>query len=107
MGQEQENQGSIHHSSVWGFLNNEVETLIQNLGIADVADEPIRILSGGQQRRVAIARALIQKPGLIVADEFLGELDLDNIESIIEMLRSQLTNLGATLVMVEHPRKYC
>ena len=83
-------------------MNNEVETLIQNLGIADVADEPIRILSGGQQRRVAIARALIQKPGLIVADEFLGELDLDNIESIIEMLRSQLTNLGATLVMVEH-----
>ena len=45
---------------------------------------------------------MIQKPGLIVADEFLGELDLDNIESIIEMLRSQLTNLDATLVMVEH-----
>jgi ABC-type phosphate/phosphonate transport system ATPase subunit len=83
-------------------LNNEVESLIQNLGIEDIADEPVRILSGGQQRRVAIARALIQKPGLIVADEFLGELDLDNIESIIEMLRLQLTNLNATLVMVEH-----
>ena len=91
--------------SLGDSLNNEVETLIQNLGIADVADEPIRILSGGQQRRVAIARALIQKPRLIVADEFLGELDLDNIESIIEMLRSQLTNLGATLVMVEHQEK--
>ena len=42
------------------------DQLFQKLGISEIADEPVRILSGGQQRRVAIARALIQKPKLIV-----------------------------------------
>ena len=83
-------------------LNEEVDQLFAKLGISEIADEPVRILSGGQQRRVAIARALIQKPKLIVADEFLGELDVDNIDSIIEILETQLNEIDATLVMVEH-----
>ena len=83
-------------------LNTEIDEILNNLGIAEVSDEPVRILSGGQQRRVAIARALIQRPKLIIADEFLGELDSENIESIVELLEVQLSEIGATLVMVEH-----
>lgn len=83
-------------------LNSEIDELVKNLDIGEVSNEPVRILSGGQQRRVAIARALIQKPKLLVADEFLGELDAENIKSIIELLENQLTEIGATLVMVEH-----
>ena len=83
-------------------LRKEAETLIMKLGIREVLDEPVRILSGGQQRRVAIARSLIQKPKLILADEFLGELDVENVESIIGILEKQLTQTGTTLVMVEH-----
>ena len=83
-------------------LRKEAETLIMKLGIREVLDEPVRILSGGQQRRVAIARSLIQKPKLILADEFLGELDVENVESIIGILEKQLTQIGTTLVMVEH-----
>ena len=84
------------------LLNKEIDELLKNLGLAEVSDEPVRILSGGQQRRVAIARALIQRPKLIIADEFLGELDAENIESIVELLEVQLSEIGATLVMVEH-----
>ena len=62
----------------------------------------MRILSGGQQRRVAIARALVQRPKLILADEFLGELDKDNVESIIKATKSLVSEIGATLIMVEH-----
>ena len=83
-------------------LNTEIDEILNNLGIAEVSDEPVRILSGGQQRRVAIARALIQRPKLIIADEFLGELDAENIESIVDLLEVQLSEIGATLVMVEH-----
>ena len=83
-------------------LNNEVDQLFQKLGLSEIANDPVRILSGGQQRRVAIARALIQKPKLIVADEFLGELDVDNIDSIIEILETQISEINATLIMVEH-----
>ena len=41
-------------------LNTEIDEILNNLGIAEVSDEPVKILSGGQQRRVAIARALIK-----------------------------------------------
>ena len=66
------------------------------------SNNPVRILSGGQQRRVAIARALVQRPKLILADEFLGELDKENVESIIKATKSLVSEIGATLIMVEH-----
>ena len=75
---------------------------MKSLNIEDLASHPVRILSGGQQRRVAIARTLIQKPQLILADEFLGELDSENVKSIVEATKKIVKDLGATLLMVEH-----
>ena len=83
-------------------LRTDIENAMESLNIQDLADLPVRILSGGQQRRVAIARTLIQKPQLILADEFLGELDSENVKSIVEATQKAVTELGATLLMVEH-----
>ena len=83
-------------------LNSDVDSALTSLGIEVFSKYPVRILSGGQQRRVAIARALVQKPKLILADEFLGELDKDNVESIIVATKSLISEIGATLIMVEH-----
>lgn len=83
-------------------LNSDVDSALTSLGIEVFSKNPVRILSGGQQRRVAIARALVQRPKLILADEFLGELDKDNVESIIEATKSLVSEISATLIMVEH-----
>ena len=83
-------------------LNSDVDSALTSLGIEVFSKSPVRILSGGQQRRVAIARALVQRPKLILADEFLGELDKENVESIIEATKSLVSDIGATLIMVEH-----
>ena len=83
-------------------LTKEVDNILQKLGISEISDEPVRILSGGQQRRVAIARALIQKPKLIVADEFLGELDEDNIELVLSSIKQMLEANNSAILMVEH-----
>ena len=50
------------------------------MDLSDKIDEPVKRLSGGQQRRVAIARTMAQGPELILADEFLSELDDKTVE---------------------------
>ena len=85
-----------------GDLDSDIDSALTSLGIDEYSKNPVRILSGGQQRRVAIARALVQRPKLILADEFLGELDNENVKSIIEATKSLISEIGATLIMVEH-----
>lgn len=83
-------------------LRNEVFNAIEILGISQHLNDPVRILSGGQQRRVATARALAQKPRLILADEFLGELDDDNVDIVLSVVKQMVEEEGTALVMVEH-----
>jgi ABC-type Mn2+/Zn2+ transport system ATPase subunit len=80
---------------------NRVEEAVKALGIEDKLKEPVRRLSGGQLRRVATARALAQRPQLLLADEFLSELDHQNVEVVIEAVQ-QLLKDGTSIIMVEH-----
>ncbi len=59
-------------------------------------------LSGGEQQRVAIARALISQPAIILADEPTGNLDTDNSDAVLEMLRHASKETGQTVLMITH-----
>ncbi|MFD9306004.1 ABC transporter ATP-binding protein [Streptomyces sp. NPDC060048] len=59
-------------------------------------------LSGGQQQRVAIARALVTRPDVVFADEPTGALDTTTAAEVLDLLRSAVDSLGATVVMVTH-----
>lgn len=75
---------------------------IAQLGLEGKLHAPIRKLSGGQQRRVATARALAQRPRVLLADEFLGELDPATMESVRSAVMDYVTSQQSSMLMVEH-----
>ena len=75
---------------------------IRRMGLSEKLYEPIRRLSGGQQRRVAIARAIAQSPKIILADEFLSELDEKTLEMVKTEVVEFVRNESSTLIVVEH-----
>jgi len=59
-------------------------------------------LSGGEQQRVALARALVNKPAIVLADEPTGNLDTENSDIVLKMLRHSNRELGQTVLMITH-----
>lgn len=88
--------------SWWSERNKRVLSCVAAMGISEKIREPVRRLSGGQQRRVATARTLAQRPKLILADEFLSELDDDNITAVLDAVKAYIEDSGAAMILVEH-----
>ncbi|HEY1939867.1 MAG TPA: ABC transporter ATP-binding protein [Candidatus Angelobacter sp.] len=78
------------------------DQVTQMLGIAARLDHRPSELSGGEQQRVALARALVNGPSLILADEPTGNLDSQNSEIVLSMLRDANKKFGQTVLMITH-----
>jgi putative ABC transport system ATP-binding protein len=79
-----------------------LDFLVAHLGIGDRLSHRPNQLSGGQQQRVACARALINRPDLVFADEPTGNLDSNSSTEMLQFLRTTVTELGQSIVMVTH-----
>lgn len=79
----------------------EAKRLLEQVGIADLADAYPNELSGGEVRRLAIARALVMKPPIILADEPTGDLDDENTQAVLQLFRDLADN-GAAVLLVTH-----
>ena len=75
------------------------------VGLGDCARRYPEELSGGEQQRIAIARALVHEPGLVLADEPTGNLDLETATEVIGLLDRLCRETGTTLVMATHSRE--
>lgn len=81
---------------------NRLNELADRTGIAALLDRPIQKLSQGEQQRVAICRALITQPKIVLADEPTGNLDPENKQVIVDLLKQQAAATGSILIMVTH-----
>jgi putative ABC transport system ATP-binding protein len=84
-----------------GDPDERADYLLEQTGIARLAQSYPAQLSGGEQRRVSIARSLINEPKLIVADEPTGDLDPQTAEEILGLF-SQVSGTGAAVILVTH-----
>ncbi len=76
--------------------------VLDELGLSEFADRRPNELSGGQQQRVAVARAVASKPKLILADEPTANLDGENAETLLAMMRRLNSEHGITFVFSTH-----
>ena len=79
-------------------------SLLEEFGIAHLADQYPQNLSGGENHRVLIARALINNPKIILADEATDSIDSERTEEIIKIFRI-LANQGKIVILVSHDKE--
>ena len=78
------------------------EQTLAELGLAELADRRPNEMSGGQQQRVAVARAVASRPSLVLADEPTANLDSDNAQALLQMMRRLRDESGMTFVFSTH-----
>ena len=79
----------------------EIKQILFRLKINNLS-QPVRELSGGQQKRLALAKVLVGEPNLLILDEPTNHLDLD----MVEWLEEYLGKSRATLLLVTHDRYF-
>jgi len=82
-------------------LVSRAAAIAGSLGIARQLGEKAYALSGGERQRVAIARALLQRPLVLLADEFISQLDLHTTGEIMRLVRG-IADEGVAVIMTTH-----
>lgn len=78
--------------------------LLRTLGLHALAGQPVGRMSGGEQQRVSVALGMATAPGLLLADEPTSQLDAENGERIVQLLRRITAEFGTTVIAVTHDR---
>lgn len=86
-------------------LRERADQLLEELGLAERADNLSSQLSGGQQQRVAIGRALMNQPELVFFDEPTSALDSKIGEKVVKLIRDEMKARGTSAVIVTHDER--
>ncbi len=76
--------------------------MLDFVGLAARAQQPVVALPFGLQKRVELARALVSRPRLLLLDEPAGGISHDEVDATARLLRRVHTELDVTMLLVEH-----
>ncbi len=83
-------------------IRRRVQEVLSLLDIAPLSSRKPKALSGGQQQRVALARAIIKRPGAVLLDEPLSNIDPQQKNALMEVFRTVQQRLGISFLYVTH-----
>ncbi|MFN7924761.1 MAG: ABC transporter ATP-binding protein [Bryobacteraceae bacterium] len=83
-------------------IDGQFREVLELLGIEHRLGHKPRAMSGGEQQRVAIARALVNHPAILLADEPTGNLDSENSDAVLDLMRDLNRRTGQTILMITH-----
>ena len=78
------------------------QAILDQVGLMEFADRRPNQLSGGQQQRVAVARAVASNPKLVLADEPTANLDGENAEMLLKLMKDLNQQQGITFIFSTH-----
>lgn len=81
------------------------EQLLEAVGLINRKNHRPQQLSGGEQQRVAVARALVNRPGIVLADEPSGNLDVETGRKLHKLLADLNKSDGTTFLIATHNRE--
>lgn len=87
---------SLGEAYIW------THALLNELGLTGKERRKVYELSGGEMQRVAIARALANSPPVLLCDEPTGNLDTENTQRVITLLKDINLRYGTTIILVTH-----
>ncbi|MCB1521126.1 MAG: ATP-binding cassette domain-containing protein [Hyphomicrobiaceae bacterium] len=99
-------QNLLYHAALHGIPPREARRraieALETVQLTERGGDRVRNLSGGQARRVEIARSLLHRPNLLLLDEPTVGLDIGSRESVLEIVRSLVTQRGLGVLWATH-----
>ena len=86
-------------------IERRVELMLELVGLAELGDKNVTLLSGGEQQRVALARALAPEPRILLLDEPLSALDEKIRRGMQAELKQVHLRTGTTFLYVTHDQE--
>ena len=83
-------------------LDNSINRVLKETGLASLADRLVKVLSGGQKRRLGLAMELVTGPQLLLCDEATSGLDPRSERDIVRLLHKLSRSNGRTVISVTH-----
>jgi len=101
--------GTVRYNVQYGLRVRRVDAIaaranliLDRFGLAPIADQDARSLSGGQLQLVAVARALVIEPDILLLDEPTAHLDPANVARVETIIREEQQRTGMTVVWASH-----
>ncbi|MCO6502530.1 MAG: ABC transporter ATP-binding protein, partial [Acidimicrobiales bacterium] len=84
------------------LVEDRIQTLLEEVGLADAADSPVGTYSRGMRQRLGVADALVKDPQVVILDEPTAAIDPQGVADMLELIRNLAHRDGRAVLLSSH-----